>query len=326
MSRCFASSVFLLFAVCFLAGADAATIRHDVADSVYLSNGAQDRYQSIGRVIGPWYVGSGTYIGNSLVLTAGHVTSPSHGNLQFEVNGRRIKATRVVTHPNWNGKLETGVDLGIFQLASDPGIPAAPLNYGVNALGLPATFVGFGTFGTGRTGEQYYDGQKRASRNMLDSRNFYGRNDILLTDFDAPNRDRFSTYGSPDPLEREGLTSSGDSGGSVWIQNGNDWLVTGVVSFGWQGANSNLRLWGDYGDRGGYVDVTRHMSWIQNYLSGKGSWQTVYGLSAATLSGELIPLLASVSVPEPTAGLLGMCAFGTLAWWRRWRVGQCQVC
>jgi hypothetical protein len=177
--------------------------------------------------------------------------------------------------------------------------------------------VGFGTFGTGRTGEQYYDGQKRASRNVLDSRDFYGRNDILITDFDSPNRDRFSTYGSLDPLDREGLTSSSDSGGSVWVESGGDALsVTGVVSFGWQGLNSNRNIWGDYGDRGGYVDITRHMAWIQSYLSGGGSWQNTYRLAATSLGADIKPMLANI--PEPTAGLLAVCAFGTLAW-RRWR-------
>jgi hypothetical protein len=319
MSRCFASCVLVLTAG-FVASAGAATIRHDVADSLYVTNAAKPRFQGVGRVIGPRYVGSGTYIGNSLVLTAGHITSPSRGNLQFEINGRRIPATRVVSHPQWNGSLISGVDLGLFQLASDPGVPAAPLNRSIDPLGLRTTITGFGTFGTGRTGEQYYDGIKRASRNVLDSRDFYGRNDILLSDFDSPNRGRFSTYGSADPLDREGLASSGDSGGPVWVEIGGDVLsVTGVVSFGWQGQNSNRNVWGDYGEGDGYVDITRHMSWIQSYLSGRGDWRSTYGLAAASLGADIRPLL--MSIPEPTAGVLAVCAFGTLAWWRRPRAG-----
>jgi len=313
MSRCFTCVLVLVIGSVMSAGA--ATIRHDVSDSTYLENAQKNRFQSVGRVIGPWYSGSGTYIGNSLVLTAGHVTSPSYGNLKFEINGRRIKATRVVSHPNWNNNLNTGIDLGLFQLASDPGVAPAALNMGIDALGMPATFVGFGRFGTGLTGERKSDDLKRASRNVLDSRDFNGRNDILLTDFDSPNRSWSSTYGSPNPLEVEGLTSQGDSGGSAWIHNGNNWFVTGVVSFIWQSPKGDYGKLGDYGDLGGYVDVSRHMAWIQSYLRGAGSWQTTYGLSASTSSNGLVPLVAIV--PEPAAGLLAMCGFGTLAWRRR---------
>lgn len=310
LAKCFSIGLVYLAATTHLLGA---TIRHDEADQATLTQGAASQYLSVGLVRGPGYTGSGVYLGNRLVLTAGHVTGPSGGRLKFEVNGRSIAATRAADHPSWNGSLISGVDLGIFELAQEPGVAAATVNFGqTDPFNQPATLVGFGLSGDGRTGQTSFDGRKRAARNTLDAPRgaFFGRTDILVADFDSPNRDRFSSSGSPEPLQREGLTTSGDSGGGIFVQSADRWLLTAITSFGWQDPKAPDGKWSNYGDRGGYVDITRHTGWLRSYLEGRGSWRGTNGLAAAT-TGDIIPLI-STTIPEPTCGLVLALAAGTL--------------
>ena len=279
--------------------ADAATIRHDRSDGLYVNNADKGRFDAVGRVVGPGFLASGILISPNLVLTAAHVTSEVQQALTFEVGGRSYSSRRIATHPTWNRDPASGVDLGLFELnRAVTGLPPAKLNTNVEPVGREATIVGFGRTGTGLTGDVKYDGQKRAPRNTLDGYGF-GRQDVLMIDFDHPTTANYSTFGSSTPLEREGLTIFGDSGGAAMIENRGQWFVAGVTSFVMQGSASNLGLWADYGDLAGFTSVRSHLAWINGYLSGTGAWASPSFAGAAPRSTLARP--AVMSVPEPSS-------------------------
>ena len=81
--------------------------------------------------------------------------------------------------------------------------------------------MGYGRAGTGFTGDLSGTiGTKRAGTNVIDAlgsdRGF--NESILLTDFDNPNAETDSTYGSAAPTDLEIQVGPGDSGGALFIE------------------------------------------------------------------------------------------------------------
>jgi hypothetical protein len=212
--------------------------------------------------------------------------------MNFSVAGQTIGAQRWVSHPQWRGYLGDGTDLGIIELAR-PVVNVAPagLYGGGGELGQSISIVGFGGTGNGRTGTVAYDQQKRMIRNTVDE---LGNPRILMVDFDSPNRARFSSIGGSSPLRLEGLSSFGDSGGGLFL-NQNGWSLAGVTSFIRQGSASGS-AWGDYGDLAGYTRVSPHLSWIHGVLGGRLSGSAP-GIYARNGNG----LVALTAVPEPAS-------------------------
>jgi hypothetical protein len=191
----FAKGVFAMlgiFASIIFNPSFASTIRDDQPDSGYVDLGAD------------W------------VLTAAHnLTAASSGT--FTIGGVSYASNQLISNPGWTGNAFGGYDFGLVHLSSPVvGVTPATLYTGSSEVGQVGTYVGYGFTGTGLTGWQTFDGQKRAFQNAVDGD--FGNPAILLaSDFDNPHSAADNGFGSATPLLLEGAVAPGDSGGGVFI-------------------------------------------------------------------------------------------------------------
>jgi len=281
----------------------AGVIRHDTKDSLYLSLGNSPQYASVGQIYGvvseqSAFYASGTLIDPQWVLTAGHVVD-SATSLTFSIAGTQYTAGSWIAHPNWNGDLLAGYDIGLVRLDQPVYTVTPAVRYtGSKELGNVATAVGFGMTGTGNSGANKFDGKKRGTQNVIDQ--LYNPR-LLLADFDNPNNRRDNSMGSAKPLALEGLIAPGDSGGGLFITTRDGTFLVGVHSFvaAWDG-NPNS----DYGDISGHVRVSAFNSWINDVIA---NWPNIGSASASSIGAQS----AAAAVPEPST--LALLAAGVVA-------------
>jgi hypothetical protein len=295
----------LLLTICLLGASaivQAGTIRHDRADSAYISLAASPAFSSVGKIRSSTpssnFLASGTLIASDWILTAAHVVDRAT-SLSFQIGGRSYSASRWVPHPQWNGNLAAGFDIALVQLSSPVvGITPATRYTGTNELGAVGISVGFGKTGQGLDGFTRLDGLKRAGENVIDR--FYpgSNNRIFISDFDNPNYYGESKFGSFVPTDLEYLIAPGDSGGGVFINFGQGPMLAGVHSFV---SATDGRINSDYGDVSGHTRVSVFNSWINSIL--RGSF-TSAGLGKLTRTSSA--LIAQSAVPEPATSLLSL--------------------
>lgn len=241
----------------------AATIRHDQSDSDYLNLATQIDYAPVGLFVNSWgYTGNATLIAQNWVLTAAHVLSAATGGT-FTLNGSSYSSAQMVVNPGWNGDAFNGYDLALVRLNTPvTDVLPASLYLGNLEIGQTGTFVGYGFTGTGLTGQGTLDNQKRAFQNVIDG-NFGNPSVLLGADFDNPNSTADSDFGSPTPLMLEGCVAPGDSGGGVFLSDGSQSYLAGVISFV-AGRDGNANA--DYGDVSGFGRVSAFAPWITSVV------------------------------------------------------------
>ncbi len=166
---------------------------------------------------------TGTLIHPRVVLSAGHCVKNQESNTDFTKNPGRVsivkgpnamagvviaRAEKIVTHPTWTGDLYSGTgDLSMLYL--DKEITDLPI-YPIRDFPLPkqndkGIIVGYGASATGGIGAGIH---RKGDTSLLD---------IQLTNIET---------GSPSN------TCQGDSGGPLFTEQGGEWTLTGVTSFG----------------------------------------------------------------------------------------------
>ena len=173
-----------------------ATIRDDQPGSSYLELASSPDYLSVGLFVNSWgYTGCATLIAPDWVLTAAHnLTAASSGI--FTLNGNSYPSAEFVSHPSWDGNAFNGYDLALVRLGAPvAGVTPAALFTSALELGQVTTFVGYGFTGTGLTGWQSLDNQKRAFQNFVDGD--FGNPSVLLgSDFDNPHTTADNAFGA----------------------------------------------------------------------------------------------------------------------------------
>jgi hypothetical protein len=317
-TRWIAVALVLVTAVWLHPAAQAVTIRSDRSDSQYLALGTN--YPSVGRIDGMTakynFLASGTLIASDWVLTAAHVVDQTT-SLTFQIGGKSYAADQMIANPGWTGDLWAGYDIAMVHLNGKvPDITPAKLYDGSAEAGKVGTAVGYGMTGTGNTGAKKLDYNKRGAQNSIDLLSNNGR--LLFSDFDSPRFNFWSnSMGSSKPLDLEGLIAPGDSGGGVFIDEGNGPELAGVNSFvgSW-----HHRVDSSYGDMSGHTRVSYFTDWIDSVLNGTANTSALRSTNAwygATAVVDPLP------VPEPgTLALLASGAVVLLLAARRLRRGR----
>ena len=253
----------------------AATIRDDQPASSYLDLANNQEYAPVGKFVNSWgYTGCATLIAPDWILTAAHnLTAASSGT--FTINGNSYTSSQLISHPSWNGNAFNGYDIALVRLsASVAGVAPATLYTGSLEFGETATYVGFGFTGTGLTGWQSLDNQKRAFQNVIDGQ--FGNPSLILGgDFDNPHTTADNGFGDVTPLTLEGCVAPGDSGGGVFLNFDSQFYLAGVISFV-AAADGNANA--DYGDVSGFGRASTFAPWIVSTVP-EPSVLTLVGLS-----------------------------------------------
>jgi len=246
----FLTTVEIFVLTTFSSVAWSATIRDDVPDSDYVALGNDPAFAAVGTFSAN-LTGCGTLIAPDWVLTAAHLILGAHSGT-FTLDGTAYSATQIITDPNWDGNPSDGNDFALVQLSSSLTPIPPPLYTGSTLLGQTATFVGYGFTGTGLTGYQTLDGQKRGFQDVVDVNNSNFGNTLSV--FGA-------TFQSPanNALPLEGCVAPGDSGGGVFLSDGSQYYLAGVISFV---ASTNGVAKSYYSNISGFDSISPAMPWI----------------------------------------------------------------
>ena len=220
-------------------------IRHDRDEADYRRLGLQ--YPAVGKISPD---GTGTLIAPRWVLTAAHVAQMfrrREGAVSF--GGRSYAVEASFIHPDWKGFGDVA-DIALLRLAEPvQGIEAVGLNEKKDEAGKPVVFVGYGDFGTGKTGAVKVDGVLRGATNQV---------------AEVQERAIFFTFNDPaDATRLEGISGPGDSGGPALVERKGKLWTLGVSSVGMEPEGQKP---GTYGARERYTRVSTYVGWIHKTM------------------------------------------------------------
>ena len=253
-------SITLAF-TCF-SSAQAISIRHDVPEADYLALAAP--YDAVGQLeLADGYVGTGTLVSITQILTAAHNVDGDHDGIVMlpeEITfllgddvyspDHVLSVASVDVNPGW--ALSNGLpqyDLAVLTLTT-PFAAITPMSLSqVDPYGMVGTTIGYGGHGTGDVPfENDWDGLRRAAQNMIDVVDGIDVEDgfTIKTDFDSPLTDT-SSFGDLTPLALEGTTAGGDSGGPLVVNYLGQDVIVGVLNGGYNPLEPDYS-YSEYGD------------------------------------------------------------------------------
>lgn len=254
------------------ASASAIVIRDDVADSKYRVPPSE--FPALVDLPGE---GHGVLIAPQWVITAAHAVTWQSEMKQVIINGIPRDVERLVIHPGYKKPpqalldqalatwdwtlfrvlLSSSDDVALLKLAQAvTDVSPVAINKSDDEFGQIIKTLGKGATGNGASGYEF------SSPHRTELRRAYNR--VTSADgrwlcymFDKPS----------DALPLEGGSGSGDSGGPILIQAGEDWLLAGLTS--WSDPQSTIRTPGRYGQITCTVRLSHYKDWIEGAIAAK---------------------------------------------------------
>lgn len=209
---------------------------------------------------------------------------------------KTISVEKIELFPTWvsspNSDFRTANDLCLVKLSS-PITDIQPVELFRNnteAIGSMVWFCGFGDYSKQAGQDPNKISKKHAIANILDRKkegietrinNITYTGGLLAMDFDHPDGS-INTLGdavknadeiflgdgdsSPTALELEGSTVEGDSGGPLFVKDGNTWKLAGVLFGGAADPIANHKD-SSYGDISIFTRVSQHITWIDSVVN-----------------------------------------------------------
>ncbi|MES2650569.1 MAG: trypsin-like serine protease [Bacteroidota bacterium] len=279
-----ASSLSLSLFLLFFCG----VFRHDINESVFLKLANEKQFDCVGRSIENGQTnGTGILITPNYVLSAGHILLTSNqlftkkkklsnvdpADFQFEFNGKKYKAKRIIVHPDLIQKgIATGIDLMLVELVEnvDDVVPAI-LSQNLNELHSEVTGVGFGISGIVKSNgvmQKGEYGKKTAGKNIVDELSgtkLNNQSTLMAFDFDSPTNPSVNKMGDAKPLDIEYTPTGGDSGGGLFRQRNNKWELIGILH-SLDADMENFRKNGYYGEVSRWTRVSLFVDWIEREM------------------------------------------------------------
>ncbi len=268
------------------------------------------------------YVGSGSLLSSGMhILTAAHVVCESNSGSPLPIENIVVRfetktgyelytVSQSIVHPSYTGRYEYEVDLAVLTLSyvAPETAERYEIYRGSDEMSSPHTLVGYGTAGTGTTGNVLPPGTKRSGQNQYEALGTifdtnYNPN-TLVRDFDSglPANDAlgyyFGIYNLGLGAANEVNAAGGDSGGPTFV----DGTIAGVVSYGGPMYPNSVTdilpgVNASFGEFSVDVRVSAYSSWIDSivmtgtteYLvnqteTGDQIWSDV----AVSMSGEVV--------------------------------------
>jgi secreted trypsin-like serine protease len=286
-------TVFIFCILAFLAFFSG-IIRHDVKEARYLKLAQQKQFDCVGQIFKDTTVsGSCVLISDRFVLSAAHIfidcdTRPDTIQLNGQTiiayvsynervtdisklyvlfNGHRVRAKKLLIHPNYSDSLTKGTcDIALIELENPlTEILPAKLNTGFDELKANVVGVGYGASGpANRPDLVALQNKKIAGENVVDSitgPKFSGVETLLMCDFDHPTQKDCNKMGSSTPRPLEYISSGGDSGGGLFRRKGKGWELIGICSFSGTDIEQLMKT-GYYGQTMHWTRVSAFANWI----------------------------------------------------------------
>ncbi|MCB1612835.1 MAG: trypsin-like serine protease [Xanthomonadales bacterium] len=250
--------------------ASAIVIRDDVDDSKYRVPASE--FPALVDLPGE---GHGVLIAPQWVVTAAHAIGWQAEIKQVTIDGKPRDVERCLTHPGYRKPpqdlldqalatwdwtlfrvlLSSSDDIALLKLA-EPVTDVAPvaIYQSDDEFGRIIKILGKGATGDGVSGYEFSSSHRtelRLAQNKVSSA--HGR--WFCYQFDQPSN----------ALPLEGGSGSGDSGGPVLMQVGEDQRLAGLTS--WSDPQSTVRIPGRYGQISCNVRLSHYIAWIEGVIS-----------------------------------------------------------
>lgn len=232
--RRFLYSVIALIGLTSSSFAQGKSVHADILDGTRVS---ESQYPYVARLTyGGELLCTGTLVGSRYVLTAAHCFFDSRNRravgdteIVARMNGQHYTSTRVSIHPTYRSRssacVDGEIDAAIIELASDvSGVSPVPLVETVTPVGSVITLVGYGTEGTGSTGEN----------GSIPPVGLVNTGTTIVQGYgdSPPAKNSDSTYYFWKFDSGEANTGSGDSGGPAFLYAGTQPYISGITCGG----------------------------------------------------------------------------------------------